>query len=427
MKTTPDSTSSVPSGIPVEPALADATGVQTESVPQAAARVVLELRDAIAQLIQSLPERPYRAADLKRTLGVDQPLASRTWRLAGAREAAEVIGTAPTINQLRRVVRAAEKAGAKPAAAEAARAAIARLSASLEVNATDIAHFEAMVVRAPGGAGSGEALLRKHRRAAFMANNQVWGARAQGAVHCCVFFESEDQRRESVLVVRGFTGFHSLRPGSPLELRSRFRFVPGYESAPTSAPTLPAQVEAPPPVMLTEFGSGPTARLETVEAAGGYHVTRVCVPVAGKSDASTFYFERVAHDTADTKQPAHPVFSLLTFVQVPAEWMDLTLWVPGGRSDPSTLHADVYACGYSPENARLCREDDRVEVHPRVAYLGRHVNPPPNRDIPRWSEAISHVLEKHHLAGRKFDVYGCRVAYPILHSVVRIRVDGVKS
>ncbi|MFT3686911.1 MAG: hypothetical protein QM783_18650 [Phycisphaerales bacterium] len=36
---------------------------------------------------------------------------------------------------------------------------------------------------------------------------------------------------------------------------------------------------------------------------------------------------------------------------------------------------------------------------------------------------VETVVKEHSLLGRRFDIYRCRVKYPVLHSVVRLRVN----
>jgi hypothetical protein len=379
----------------------------------------------MASLLDSLPEAVHRPADLERLLKVDQPLASRVWRLAATREPAKAVALLPTVNQLLGTVVAAEKAGVNPARAAQARRVIARLNDFVRTHTGNVAQFEAMMVQTAGGDGSASEVLRlKHRRTAFKSNSQVWGVHARTTAHCCIFSDCAEGGYESVVVVRGHSGFQSLRPDAPLEIRTRFRFEPGEKDAPKSDPTLPVGVELQPLVLVPGFGVGPAPQIETVEDPGGYQMTRVRLPAIGRSNAATFFVERVARDTMKRDGPV-PVFALLTQVTVPTELVQLDLWVPAKWSDPSTIVAGTFACRHTPESSRLCRDSDRIEMNARAEYLGGHITPPPSPDIARWSEVVSHVLGKHGLARRKFDVYRYRVSYPILHSVMRIKVDGV--
>jgi hypothetical protein len=368
----------------------------------------------LSRLLASTPATIARTQDLERALKVDNPLASRVWRIASATDPISAVELLPTVNQLKAVVKAAARAGAKTAACERASAAIEALETYIDVHAGDMGQFEALVARGGGREGAGsaasESLKLKHRRAAFKTNSQVWELQAKSFAACAIFHETDrGPKSEDVAFFRGYAKLQVLQPNHRLELRTH-----AY---------MDKQAGVLLPSLIEQYVEGPRPELVSRQVDDRV-VTYMTFPALGKSNASTFYTRQLVRNS-DSLAEANPFWSTRTMIKVPCELLQLEVWVPAGWSDPTSVFAEAFGCSSSPEQAFESRETDRINVYPLVqTFLNVPSDEaPPSPEIEKWAEVAETVVKDHGLLGRRFDVYRCRVKYPVLHSVVRLRVN----
>jgi len=59
-------------------------------------------------------------------------------------------------------------------------------------------------------------------------------------------------------------------------------------------------------------------------------------------------------------------------------------------------------------------------------YLGAHENVPPAPGQAGHAGAVRHAIEVSGWSGTRFDVYRCRVDYPVLFTMFSARVEAAK-
>lgn len=380
--------------------------------------VMRDLCRGLNRVFESLPTTISRPADVKRALRVDDPLASRLWRIASVAHPIDAVEFLPTINQLRRAVKAAQRAGAGEGPSLRAMEAVEALDVFMRTHTGDLGQFEALTSR--GAADAGEALRLRHRRAAFKTNSQVWEMHARTAVVCSIFHEGATAHSEHAEVIKGYAGLQVLRPNRRLEVQtSVWYYTPdpqGHEPSEHAHHPLP-------PALMEDFVEGPLPRMVSTPGRHGGLDTHISLPALDRSAAATFYTEQVVPDTNTLAEP-DPAWKLQALVRLPSELLHLDLWIPSGWSDPATFSERTFGCLCAPERARECREADHIEVHSDVqTFLNvRGDEPPAAPEVARWSEAIASATARLGLSERRFDVYRCRVKFPVLHSVVGLMV-----
>lgn len=382
----------------------------------------------MARLLASLPTPIVRTNDLERVLKVDNPLASRVFRIANAENPIEAAELLPTINQFRAVVRAAEKAGVGQQVCQRAISAIEALDEFIRIHAGDLGQFEALVSLGKGmdgGGAAGESLRLKHRRTAFRANCQVWQMQAAQTAVSGIYHEGESAGIEHALVIRGYADLRVLRPNHRLDVSTRLQH---YQQDTDYNSEDSLQKGSIRPSLIEGFIRGPRPKVVTAQGKQGLLESHVSLPTLGKANASTFFTQQLVRDTDSMIEP-DPKWEIRVFVKVPSESLIIDLLVPAGLTDPATVCGEAFGCASAPEQALEGRPADRLDAQSVVqTYLNVAADdPPPATEIARWSEMLASVMAEHGLADRRFDVYRCRMKYPLLHSVVGLRVGGKKK
>jgi hypothetical protein len=175
--------------------------------------------------------------------------------------------------------------------------------------------------------------------------------------------------------------------------------------------------------LLPEFSSTPAPEFETDERAGWVKV-RLAGSSIGNLSAVTFFFGHMwrnasgrYRDESDDKVISHGIVRRPTEVFVRDLIVHEGLF---GHVRPSVdVHNDMMAMDFPDENRSL-------ELMPHaetVNYLGKGPSVLSTPDIPRYADMARHVFEQLGLDGDRFDVYRCRIEYPIMPSSVAIGFD----
>jgi hypothetical protein len=156
---------------------------------------------------------------------------------------------------------------------------------------------------------------------------------------------------------------------------------------------------------------------------GGLQETDLVFP-AGRTGAVTLYSAEY-HDEV-ISPPDDISFGSGTFVTMPTEISVREILVPAGYSDPATARVAVYARRHHPEQVYEQRTSDLMLQRETIEYLGSHDHVPDLRDVPQHADAVRRVLENRGWFGIKFDVYRCRVEYPMMHSLIVAKIDPLR-
>jgi hypothetical protein len=91
-----------------------------------------------------------------------------------------------------------------------------------------------------------------------------------------------------------------------------------------------------------------------------------------------------------------------------------------GPIDPKVLVYGDQCGGQSPVASRIC---DLLTVRESVDYLGLGPNVLHTPHVPRYAEMAQYAFDRLDLDGDRFDVYRCRVEYPVMPSSVVVQFD----
>jgi hypothetical protein len=151
--------------------------------------------------------------------------------------------------------------------------------------------------------------------------------------------------------------------------------------------------------------------------------TEMVLATSGKTGAVTLYSSVLMEDTGEGE---HGVYFGKTVVVVPTESIVVEMLIPSGWTDPGTARVAVYARRDLPEHVYELRPADLLPQRETFDYLGATHRPPAVEGAPRHAEAVRHVLAGLGWDRTLFDVYRCRVRYPVLHSMLFYGVDAVR-
>ncbi len=383
---------------------------------------LVSVRQAVGGFVEALPQPVRRAADLQRTLGVDKVLAWQVFRVWSAADPLHAARHIPSPGLLSRVLKAGADRGVPPGVIEGVAAACQGFESLVERHAGDRGSFDSMI--AGLGAGAIATTLRD-RRAAFRANGRLWGLRAQTQIGCGIYHPSAGGCDS--LLITGYVGVQPLRPGARVRVsaRSRARDDAAIEAARTHSTADPAHPSGTPDLgaveLVEEFCSRPLPSFVTRETTGNMLETSLDFNGVGRSSAVTYFLRRLV---PGWPPPGDTWFGVGGTARVPSEALLVDMLVPAGWTDPRTAWANVFGNLFETERALDYHDEDRLtnEVN---EHLGDSRDRLRTLDCPRYQEMVEHVLERMGWHRTRFDIYRCRVRYPILHACVSAGVTAV--
>ncbi len=391
--------------------------VSARSVDDSAAAVMTDLREALNGLLGVLADPIDRAVDLERSLRLDKKLAWQVFRLARSQGLSEVANVPPRPS-VRRLLDAARRRKVPKRLVEKVESAFRRFEALVVEHGGDREGLFSIIGSRTGA--TGEQFELKVRKTAFRANAHIWGAQAQMQVRTLIHqVRAEPVYAENTVLISGDVGLQRLRQSDPLVMVRWWAVseAPAGGAGGGAAPVVDHQV-----ALLPEFCSRPPPRMVAKPAPDGSMETELVIP-AGRTGAVTLYSSQLFENTAQSRQALY--FGRM-FVTLPVEEAVWELLVPVGLTDPATARPVVYGRRAHPEQVYDERPGDLLPRQGTCAYLGEVESVPPLEGAPGHAGAVRHVLAARGWLGMRFDLYRCRVRYPVLHTLVCLKVDGAR-
>lgn len=385
---------------------------------QQAIEVASRLRAELAAVMGALPGPVGGGTDLHRQLGMGNTLSWQLHSFVTATNPAAALGLVPGRTSMTKLVQAAKRKGVADALLDGVTRAYDQFEVFSREHARDRATLNSLL-SGLGGNGEASAADLARRRSAFRDNSHLWGVQAQTCLRCVIWHAGSEPGTQDGTLVSGYARAHPLRRGVNLHLS---RLSGAGDSSETVGPTRDRMRPATDFGVLTEFSSRPTPELVNAKDPSGKKlVTKILAPGVGKGSAVDFFmWERVRNATQGVKQTN---FSATCIVSLPVEVYVQDLLVPRGWADPASVSMATYANPANVEAAYERDEEDRLPVKDSAAYLGMDLGALGTPDVPRYSEMLHQVLGELGWGRTLFDIFRCRVRYPILHSVMHLRVE----
>ncbi len=376
------------------------------------------VRDAMKGFIQAAPEPVSRAVDLQNALGIYSTLAWQTFKIATVADpldVAEYILTPAMVNTL---LEAAAKKGVHREAIDEVRAAMDMYATLLHEHAGDTDALAMMLASLQPKKEKNRTLLdEKLRKSLFQHNRLVWGNETDVAVACFIVEPSPTAPTPPTATnhrtagISGRAGYRQIRPAG-----KEFTIISKVSK--NDNPFLDESVTDVNHGFLMDFCS-PHLKMDVVQKDEQYVKSRILLPELGRKSALN-YFQLMTSD-AQVLRPQQSV-TLNMLVSAVSAMAHLDILVPAW-SEPRRAYANVYGQNGNAETAAKRSPDDLMPIELAPAYLGPMLDAPPAKGVPRYAEMIRSVLQRFGWHGQRFDVYRCRMPYPILNSVVSLTVE----
>jgi hypothetical protein len=384
-----------------------------------AQRTLDDLRSAFAALINNAPETIRRPVDLQRAIGVSAPVAWHIFRVATAKDPLLAAPYVPRRARLITFLTAARRHGMPAPVLERAEAALDAYEELQREHAGDRETLDTMIgaLRTDLADGAAGHLDERTRRAAFKANSQLWGLQARVTARAMIFFPGRTPGSRGAAMLSCASGLHAVRPDVPLVVHSASRFVHS-EPGEQARHAVPGEDRS---GLLLEFcdPKPPGVKFRTdVDERGIIRTTIVAPGIGRRAAVTTFSLAVSEFPRASTDD-----VSINVGTYTPSELFHLEMLVPSGIVDPHTARMAVYGCRTDPGAAMERRPDGLVPISEPVVHISDVADVPPAAGIPRWPEAVRYVLDHVGARGLRFDLFRCRVPYPMLHTYTCLTVD----
>jgi hypothetical protein len=389
------------------------------------AQVLQRLRAAFAGVIAGIPGQVSKPAELQRALKIDMKLSCKVFKVVSASGTLAAGPHVPGGAALRTFLKAARKAGTDEQLVSAATVAAADFDRLVASHAGDRAAFDSMVSPRVATEDAAQITLQQ-RRAAFRAQRHIFGVHAKVQLHCLIIQPASNPRMLDLAQACGFLSLRQLRPDAPLVIsRVRTTNDDGTVRKVRREPLDPTPTQATGITLLREFCSKPLPRLRSVPIAPGIACEELASNGVGKQAAITCiegYVVRAA--VPRYREEGNRVGAKPAPIRLPCETLLLDLLVHEDTFGPLTPTAFTCAehLGEVPSPV-TCEEWQRLEPPEPVSYLGKGPSVLYSADVPRYSEMGQYVFDRLGWDAERFDVYRCRVEYPVLPSTVVMIFD----
>jgi len=396
-----------------------------------AADVLCRLRGAIAEVIEALPGPITTASDLQKALRIDKMICWKLFQILTAGGPLAAGTHVPGPAGLRRFLEATEQVGNVPD--RLIRTAISRaeeFERLVSVHAGDRATFNSMA-SALAGCDAAEHLDLQHRRAAFKANRHLWGVQAKTQLKTMFLQPSDDPALLDIATLEGFLDLRLLRHDAPLPVAwARTANDDGTLVHCEREPLAPDTEGTLGVALLKEFSSKPTPQFRIIKAEGGFVLGELIGRGLGKTAAVTCVTGHIARGAVPRhRDDSNKYGECWAMVRTACEVLVLDLVVREGTFGDAMPRAAVYG-EHLNETAYpgRTREADRIPpLRAPVVYLGKGIPVIRTPDVPNYSGMAQLAFDRMGADGDMFDVYRCRIEYPVMPSTVLIRVDLLES
>jgi hypothetical protein len=385
-----------------------------------------DLGRVLQRILDAIPGGPFGPAELARRLGVDKVLTSRTLKAVRNKDPLAVIHLAPGPEPLRRLARAAGRAGAPPATVAEVEAAVDAFESLIRQEAGDRSSLNAIISAWLPEARHEFELRRK--QSAFKAMSQLKGAMADTNLATVMVHPSRDESKLDVVWVTGLLGLHRLRPGAGVKFATR-RITDGNgPRRPTSLDGVP--VDDLDGVRLEEFCSSPPPKLNVVPAGEVVHYTLADTGFGPRSAVDLVFAEaNIAELPRYIPRDSGRKAYYFAEISTPAKALLFDVYVhddvyPG--SDPALHIYDTALDGVASVND-AARNIDRIDMDESIQPLGARLGQSRSTDVPDYARLLRHVTGKMAWDAGRFRGYRCRVDYPIYGTQVVMAFDAPEA
>jgi hypothetical protein len=393
-----------------EPPVKPDSGASADAAAERIRTTGSGLATALRALLDELPGRPQRPAELGRMLGLNRDISGRVLKASAARNGLEVIHVVPGPEPLRTLVRAAARRGVAPATTAAVDEAIDRFDRLIRDDAGTRSALDAMIVaRLPRAR---ERFELASKQSIFKGMSQLKGVHADVWLNATLMHPTAgDDMHLDALLVHGAVGLQRVRPDARVNFTYRQFDADGAEEEMSGDDAWRS---------LNHLCTNPPARLETVRDGEVVHHRLANGNVGPRAIADMLVVDHhpgVIERYAEPSALKPPRNRKGTFVapDIPVKTLVFDALLHEDVFPGSEPHLALYDMG--PEGMAYVndpqRDVDRVQTHESVAYLGQDIRRFHTEEVPRYVEMLEHVCGHLGWDPGAFRGFRCRVQYPV--------------
>ena len=386
------------------------------------AAILGRLRGALAELLAALPGNVSNGPDLRRVLKLNNKLCWRVIKVATASNPLDAAIHVPSATNMKTVLKAASARKVPRARRDAVAKAVADFEKLVETHAGDRSSFDSMV----SALGDDPAAIDlTHKRAAFRANSHICGMQAETQLNCCFLHPAQDPGMLDIATLRGGLNLRRMRPDATwIVAEARTADNDGVVRREiVREPLDPSQATTHGLAPLRAFCSEPLPRFSTVGGQGGFVLGELAGNRVGNASAITCITADVVRNAASCCQDEHNTHGeLVAGVHTPCHALIHDVLIFKGMFGAISPGVCVYD-DYWRKMSRGATVPEAVTLatHEEVSRLGQGPSVLPTPDVPRYAEMARYAFARLGWDGEQFEVYRCRVEYPVMHSAVVVR------
>ncbi|MCH8823962.1 MAG: hypothetical protein IH984_10680 [Planctomycetes bacterium] len=397
-----------------------------------AGSVLRQLRTAISGLLTSIPltKDAKTATELQRALGINSNLSWQIHRLLSASDPLTVGTHIPKKAAMKGFLTAAGKCGATRPLIQKVNEAIGAFEELVSQHAGNRMTFDSMM-GALAESDTSALVDLQHRRAAFRAQSHLYGMQAKTHMSCFIAQPSAgDSSLIDMVLIRGMVELRQLRQDAVCVMSRR---NVGWDDGAQHQPILSEPLDerehhkgSDGPNLLIDFCSQPLPALRNVQDSDGYMVSELVNNTIGKQGAITSIVGEVMRE-ADSRyrENNNDLLAVNAFIRKPFEVAVMDLLVREGTYGDELPIPRVKVVNDVEGRPWLPVETQAEFAFPdlKVAYLGKGAHVMSSPDVPRYPEMTQYAFDRLGWDGEKFDVFRCRITYPVMPSMLALQVD----
>jgi hypothetical protein len=378
----------------------------------------------LANVIAAVPGPVTDSADLHRALRIQKTASWRLYKVATAADPLAAAPHVPTPAVLKKFFEAAAAKGVHAGTIQAAEQATADLERLVNKHAGDRATFDSMIGSLLNGEEARQIDLA-HRRLVFRGLKHILGMQAKTLLKFMAVQPATNPTMFDMARVEGIISLRQLRGDAPLIVSRACAVTPAGCIQKVCREPLGTAVGADRMSLLSDFCSEPLPEFREIEEPSNEFQGEFVSRGVGRCSAITCFEGHVIREVGCRHwREKDPRFNACQKVRTPCEAVVLDLLVHEGTFGANLPGAAVcveHFCERRGEDP--WRQRSLPTTRETVSYLGRGASVLQTQDFPRYAELARHVFDRLGWNDQAFDVYRCRVEYPVVPSTAMIYFD----
>lgn len=392
-----------------------------------ARQVLLRVRSAFAQVVDSLPGDIRRPQELSKALHLDNKFAWKIMKVSHQADLFHLTRHVPGGPGVELFLKAASHRRVSGERVNAVRAAIDDLERFIAQHAGNRAMLEKMLLSFSEDGSPG--LDVAQRKVAFEVNSYLWGAQARTQLFVDFFHPADDRGGLDICAIRGLIDLRRIRPGVPWTFSrvktadDQARPIAAVEREPLDS-SPPRDGLDPAVPLLREFSTKPTPAFRSIRGPDGFVEYELAPGDVGNTAGVTCLSGEVIRGALSCRHgPDNEWLGTGTQARTPCEavvidWFlheSLFGWIRPELAIYSELRGGPFV---SPLEGR---ERDRLPCEESVAYLGKGTSVVPTPHVPNYAAMIEYAFDRTGWDPSEFDVYRAAIPYPVIPTTIIVK------